>query len=177
MRIHTGEKPYECSTCDRRFANKQTLQNHQATHSDERKFKCKICPDDRSFKTKGQLSQHMKFHYEPSHRCEVCQKSFHCKSTLNSHKKTHTGEKPHVCSICDKSFAHKQSLQIHQATHSDERKFKCNICPDERYFKTKNHLRNHLIHHYEPKHSCSHCNKKFHTSSILKVHEKRMHAK
>ena len=51
MRRHTGEKPYVYSICDKRFAQISTLKNHQTTHSDERKFKCNLCPDDRSFKT------------------------------------------------------------------------------------------------------------------------------
>ena len=89
--------------------------------------------------------------------------------------RTHTGEKPYVCSICDRGFAFKNNLKRHQMIHSDERNFKCNLCPDDRYFKTKNQLRNHLVYHYEPKHSCVHCNKKFHTSADLKKHVKRKH--
>ena len=114
--------------------------------------------------------------HEKSYQCEVCLKCFETNYALTTHMRTHTGEKPYVCSICDKRFARKDILQIHQATHSDDRKFKCNICQDERYFKTKSQLRNHLVYHYEPKHLCVHCNKKFHTSSNLKVHEKRKHA-
>ena len=176
MRTHIGEKPYVCSTCGERFAYSTVLKNHQATHSDERKFKCNICPDNRYFKTKVQLSNHMKFHYEPSYQCEVCQKSFFTKSQLTIHMKTHTGEKPYVCSTCDKRFAQKQHLQNHQTTHSDERNFKCNICPDDRCFKTKGQLSNHMRFHYEPKFTCLRCNKKFHTSTNLKSHEKKTYA-
>ena len=62
--------------------------DHEATHSDERNFKCNICPDERSFKTKHDLSGHMKFYYEPKHSCPKCGKKFFTSTTLKGHKKS-----------------------------------------------------------------------------------------
>ena len=130
------------------FALKHSLQRHQTTHSDERK---NICPDERCFKTKDQLSRHMKFHYEPSHQCEVCLKKFCIKADLVRHSRTHTGVKPHACPVCDKKFATSYNLKSHKATHSDEKMFKCKICPGGKNFRTKQGLSVHM-----KRHSCAH---------------------
>ena len=68
-------------------------------------------------------------------------------------------------------FADKSTLVDHQATHSDVRNYKCSICPDGRYFKTKFQLSHHVIFHYEPKYSCSHCDHKRYTKSDSSRHE------
>ena len=127
-------------------------------------FLCQIC--NKNFASQTSLNAHKIIH-DKTFQCEVCLKCFGSKSHLTTHIRTHTGEKPYVCSICNKRFARKDILQRHQATHSDERNFKCNICPDERYFKTKNQLRNYMVYHYEPKHLCLHFSKKCHTSADL----------
>ena len=88
-KIHTREKPFVCQICDKTFSQKVNLVRHQATHSDVRNFKCSVCPEGRFFKTKDQLSHHMKFHYEPKFSCSHCHYKAHTKSNLSQHEKSH----------------------------------------------------------------------------------------
>ena len=105
-------------------------------------------------------------------KCDVCLKIFSNQNDFKRHYRTHTGEKPFACPICDRKFAVKFALVRHQATHSEMKSFKCSICPEGRFFKTKSQLTNHMIYHFEPKFSCSHCDHKSYRSDHLKTHEK-----
>jgi KRAB domain-containing zinc finger protein len=43
IRTHTGEKPYKCHICDRRFSQNDYLQSHLRTHTGDRPYECNIC--------------------------------------------------------------------------------------------------------------------------------------
>lgn len=60
--------------------------------------------------------------------CLLCGKSYARPSTLKTHLRTHSNERPFRCSICFKSFSQAANLTAHQRVHSGEKPFTCHVC-------------------------------------------------
>lgn len=64
MRYHTGNRPYACQLCPKKYIAASHLRMHMKSHKDEREF-----------------------------QCHVCEAKFLDASTLKAHVATHTGVK------------------------------------------------------------------------------------
>ena len=111
--IHTGDKPFQCTICEKRFNNKANLNKHKLTHGNQRPYVCNIC--GQTYRQSYDLKRHTSTHTDPvkSFTCLQCGKIFARKSYLQRHLLIHTNERKYVCSHCGRKFLQRGQLNFH----------------------------------------------------------------
>lgn len=115
FRIHTGEKPHQCTRCPRSFSRVYLLQLHQRTHTGERPYACNVC--SKSFAQQGDLASHKRIH-SGGLRCAERKWSLTTDLSINFVFFWYfAGERPHTCKVCSKGFIKSSGLTLHMKRH------------------------------------------------------------
>ncbi|KAK1327424.1 hypothetical protein QTO34_014138 [Cnephaeus nilssonii] len=173
-RVHTEEKPHECTDCGKVFSEIPPLIKHNRVHIREKCYKCSDC--GKSFPHTSDLIRHHRVHTgEKPYECSECGKHFSERSTLTIHHRVHTGEKPYECSECGKYFSERGALTRHDRVHTGEKPYECSECG--KHFSERGALTRHdRVHTGEKPYECSVCGKHFSQRSHLTKHH-RVHTR
>ena len=108
MKVHTGDRPYMGSVCDKSFVSSGKLTTHMKTHSEETPYTCKTC--GKSFKQKSNLTVHQRLHTkEGPSSCSFCHKVFNNWRNLSNHMRYHKTHLELGCNV-DQSRSHQETL-------------------------------------------------------------------
>ncbi|XP_055525873.1 zinc finger protein ZFP2-like isoform X2 [Wyeomyia smithii] len=171
---HETSYPSKCEVCSKTYTSQEALKQHRKIHSDGPQTHCDIC--GKSY-AKDYLAYHISMHNRNirqrlKHRCEVCDKGFCGRYTLEVHRRIHTGERPFECDICGAAFSRSGSLLFHKSNHTGEKNFSCGVCGKE--YTMQAQLTRHLATHgLDLPYECQICEKKFRISSLLASHMRR----
>ncbi|CAH2037856.1 unnamed protein product, partial [Iphiclides podalirius] len=116
-RNKNGVTRYTCIECSAEYDDKEKMELHLCTHTNEYRYLCSMCGT--GLKRKEHLERHTQEHMEVRpHICPVCEKAFKRKEHLNIHLSIHKGDKTLECGVCEKTFYRKDHLQKHMHTHN-----------------------------------------------------------
>ncbi|KAL1506113.1 hypothetical protein ABEB36_005537 [Hypothenemus hampei] len=93
IRIHTGQKPFQCRICMRSFSRSDHLTTHIRTHTGEKPFSCDVC--GRKFARSDEKKRHAKVHLKQRMKKESKLSSSSSSTTSVTNVSAPTPPSPH----------------------------------------------------------------------------------
>uniref|UniRef100_A0A8C6SCW8 C2H2-type domain-containing protein n=1 Tax=Neogobius melanostomus TaxID=47308 RepID=A0A8C6SCW8_9GOBI len=99
-----------CSFCQKICPSEKNLKLHMMLHTGEQPFHCPAC--DKRFRSRGFLNNHVKMKHSPVRpfSCSVCGAGFMSNHLLRQHMYQHTGRRAFACSLCQETFKRKSDV-------------------------------------------------------------------
>ena len=121
VRMHTGEKPFECSLCHKKYICRAQCKNHMQSHTT--RYKCQFC--QKTFICKLACEAHEKKHNDGTlglprkkkdtpFECPLCNKKFTSQKFLDNHVESVCSFK---CKVCQMTFKDKMQCVRHEKIH------------------------------------------------------------
>ncbi|XP_020801310.1 transcription factor grauzone [Drosophila serrata] len=173
---HADPEKFKCTQCDKRFADKQCLRNHELLKhqpEEEKTFMCEQCP--KRYTKQYLLDQHRVIHKERNVVCDICERRFPNQSLLCTHVKMVHGNYGTMCDICAQVIRGRAAFQRHQLEHAGvtEPKVQCDICGS--WHKNKHSLKKHVRRHNGTAATCDLCGKVSPNRSAMLSHQRYVH--
>jgi uncharacterized Zn-finger protein len=172
----------ECTECVNgqvKFSNWQELKKH---YRDQHQMPGFIVCCEKKFAKRVHILGHIARHLNPAaFRCDVCNKNYADKVSLENHLHSHKPIelRPFSCEKCSKSFAKNYQLVAHQIRHipEEERKYMCPVKDCGKFFASKSILNTHErgVHQNAYQHICEICAKTFKSKMFYERHKTTVH--
>ena len=125
MQTHTGEKPYECNVCKKKFSQTGSLARHKKTHTGARPYKCDVC--QKKFSDLSTFNRHKKLHL----LCSSCGREIIQPHDVQEYFVEDEHTKQFTCNKCDEKLSNSKKLVKHIARqHGNDGSYQCCLCQE-----------------------------------------------